>query len=615
MMPRCHGLLALLIAGAATSVSAETFLPSIAGRLVDLAPQGDGADQLIANSGLVANVNGAQHRPIKEFDLSSIAGRTVLNASVSGQIVPNNSSDTGQRDHQIRAYQGDGFLGTNDYDAPSDLLGSVSHPSGGSSGFDFDATGYIDELLSDSNDYFGLRVNPVNEPQGFDVLVNAELTVDLLPEGLEVRKLNPTVDAQAFVGSGISGVNSGGNSLLAYDRTTGNDDRVIMEYNLASIPSTAQVSHAWLDIDIFSFTFSQFDRPELRVYGYEGDGAATPDDATQTDTLLAASDPVQRGGAFRVFLDAPAVESILSGGASHFGLLGVGDPDHNQLSWWASEASSFASPPSLTIAYSEATPQNADYTGDGRVDAADYTVWRDSLGSTSNLAADGDNSGEVDQADYDLWAAHYGQESSGPEIANADFETGELSDWEEVVTPNGTQLFGFPRVESFDVDGDGESSLAYRTAVGQQSIDFNNPAGAGIRQEVDFGAGGDFNLSVDVAAASQAGGFNSGPGRFELLVGGVLVDVVDFNESPGSISPGEVLRDQLTADLIGLAPGVHDIEVLILRPFVAGSAIYQYLDDFVLTPLGGVAVPEPTTALLAAFAAAACCGRRRPAGL
>ena len=41
-----------------------------------------------------------------------------------------------------------------------------------------------------------------------------------------------------------------------------------------------------------------------------------------------------------------------------------------------------------------------DYNHNGIVDAADYTVWRDSFGqSGSNLAADGDHDGVVDSAD------------------------------------------------------------------------------------------------------------------------------------------------------------------------------------------------------------------------
>ena len=50
-----------------------------------------------------------------------------------------------------------------------------------------------------------------------------------------------------------------------------------------------------------------------------------------------------------------------------------------------------------------------DYNGDGTVDAADYTVWRDSLGrSGMGLAADGDGNGVIDQADYNLWKSNFG---------------------------------------------------------------------------------------------------------------------------------------------------------------------------------------------------------------
>ena len=53
-----------------------------------------------------------------------------------------------------------------------------------------------------------------------------------------------------------------------------------------------------------------------------------------------------------------------------------------------------------------------DYNGDGRVDAADYGVWRDTIGSLQELAADGDGSGQIDQADYEIWRANFGQTSA-----------------------------------------------------------------------------------------------------------------------------------------------------------------------------------------------------------
>ena len=53
-----------------------------------------------------------------------------------------------------------------------------------------------------------------------------------------------------------------------------------------------------------------------------------------------------------------------------------------------------------------------DYGGDGIVDAADYTIWRDTLGSTVDLRANGDiagaSAGKIDQADYNFWKSHFG---------------------------------------------------------------------------------------------------------------------------------------------------------------------------------------------------------------
>ena len=54
----------------------------------------------------------------------------------------------------------------------------------------------------------------------------------------------------------------------------------------------------------------------------------------------------------------------------------------------------------------------ADFNGNGVIDAADYTVWRDHLpitdGSASQSDGDANGDGDVDETDYDLWAAGFG---------------------------------------------------------------------------------------------------------------------------------------------------------------------------------------------------------------
>lgn len=53
-----------------------------------------------------------------------------------------------------------------------------------------------------------------------------------------------------------------------------------------------------------------------------------------------------------------------------------------------------------------------DYNADGVVDAADYTVWRDTLGQSTDLRADGNDDKTVDAADYQVWKSNFGNAGS-----------------------------------------------------------------------------------------------------------------------------------------------------------------------------------------------------------
>jgi hypothetical protein len=60
-----------------------------------------------------------------------------------------------------------------------------------------------------------------------------------------------------------------------------------------------------------------------------------------------------------------------------------------------------------------------DYNQNGTVDAADYVLWRDNVGTTSTLPND-PLGGTIGQAHYDQWRAHFGESASGGgAIANA----------------------------------------------------------------------------------------------------------------------------------------------------------------------------------------------------
>ena len=57
-------------------------------------------------------------------------------------------------------------------------------------------------------------------------------------------------------------------------------------------------------------------------------------------------------------------------------------------------------------------PLTGDFNHSGSVDAADYTIWRNTFGSKTDLRADANLNGVVDVGDYGLWKSNFG--ATGP---------------------------------------------------------------------------------------------------------------------------------------------------------------------------------------------------------
>jgi T5SS/PEP-CTERM-associated repeat protein len=85
-----------------------------------------------------------------------------------------------------------------------------------------------------------------------------------------------------------------------------------------------------------------------------------------------------------------------------------------------------------------ATGLVGDYNQNDIVDAADYVVWRESLGQMGQgLAADGNGDGIINQADYDVWRSHFGSIASG---VNAGADTKSIKNTSAVPEPASTVL-------------------------------------------------------------------------------------------------------------------------------------------------------------------------------
>jgi hypothetical protein len=84
--------------------------------------------------------------------------------------------------------------------------------------------------------------------------------------------------------------------------------------------------------------------------------------------------------------------------------------------YFPNTATSHASFPYIDIGFAPAAPAGVagDYNNDGKVDAADYAIWRSHLGQTFALPnRDPTASGAVAASDYTYWASHFGNGSPG----------------------------------------------------------------------------------------------------------------------------------------------------------------------------------------------------------
>ena len=189
------------------------------------------------------------------------------------------------------------------------------------------------------------------------------------------------------------------------------EQRPILEYPITGLPAGAVIQAAHLEVQYNGSSGS----PRIEITGFAGDGLASLSDGTVTGTLLATTGPTSASSSNILPIDASYISSLV-GHSSYLGLRlrSLDLPEY--VGFYTNESNSALLPPRLVIEYS--LPIAGDYNHNGLVDAADYTVSRDSLGSSSNLVADGDGDGIIGTGDYNVWKMHFG-EHSGSGAASA----------------------------------------------------------------------------------------------------------------------------------------------------------------------------------------------------
>jgi hypothetical protein len=89
-----------------------------------------------------------------------------------------------------------------------------------------------------------------------------------------------------------------------------------------------------------------------------------------------------------------------------------------------------------------------DYNHDGSVDAADYVIWRKTLGQTgAGLAADGNFNNIIDSGDFTAWRSHYQLTAGSGSSATSRASVPEPSTW--LLLLLSAAVMGFRRHHNF----------------------------------------------------------------------------------------------------------------------------------------------------------------------
>ncbi|MHC4838537.1 MAG: FG-GAP repeat domain-containing protein [Planctomycetota bacterium] len=159
----------LWVAALSSSALAQVgpLAPDVTAAIADQPPDGQGDLILTGQAGtLVLKTAEEDRRCIREYDLSALETAGVSAARVTGRISANNALDVGSREFDVVVYGANGAAELSDFDAGGTVIGSLSYspPQDLVLEFDLDASAPVLALLQSGAQQVGVRIQSTSAP-------------------------------------------------------------------------------------------------------------------------------------------------------------------------------------------------------------------------------------------------------------------------------------------------------------------------------------------------------------------------------------------------------------------------------------------------------------------
>lgn len=179
-----YGLfLSALLAGQGAEARAQVgpLAPGVTATLLDSPIDGLG-DQVVTGTfgNIVLKLASEDRRSIREYDLTGIDAAGATSARVTGRISANNALDVGLREFEVVVYDANGTAEPADFEAVGAVIGAVSYspPQDLVVEFDFDATGSVIPLIQGGAEHIGVRIQSTSTPNAANATFEVFLTLE-----------------------------------------------------------------------------------------------------------------------------------------------------------------------------------------------------------------------------------------------------------------------------------------------------------------------------------------------------------------------------------------------------------------------------------------------------